>query len=623
MWNVKKFLFACALWLAAATPAVIPWLTSTSPAYAVTCVFGADNGSGQCLGFLSPGTTTWTVPSDWTSTNSFRVVGAGAGGPGAINSGGGSIIGGAGGGAYSAITNVSAATLGGVGNTVGVAVGAAGIGGTNGANAAASVGTAGGDTYLCNSTSNCASIAGSAVQVGAKGGGVSTTATAGQGGAAASGVGTVKNSGGNGGAGGNFNTAGAGGGGAAGPQGNGGAGGDNVGGTLGGAGGGGAGGGGSGTNGSAGGNAGVTSGAGGNNAAGAGGAAGVGSATPGNAGTAGGGGSGGGGSSTTANPGGAGGSTTDFDATHGVGGGGGAGGTAAGTGAGGAGAAGGNCGGGGGGGSGASGAGTFGNGGNGGIGCLAILYTPAASAGSPRTRLALTGAGGVPTAGVVCCTIDGTPAGGNFTRTTSGTATLTTSLTNDIIVVVIATGDAASTQTVSSVASANVTYAKRKDFAVTTNGGQKLNLEVWWGLATSALTSEVITVTVSGSLGTNTIIAFGVNGSSNTAAPWDTNVALPATGSDVTGVTTQPTVTGISTTAAATMLLSFMAEARATAQTAGTGYTLVKTQTNAGGLVSDTTSAAEQKTVSTTQSGVSSTFGTNIDNWSMIADAIR
>ena len=156
--------------------------------------------SGQCLVYLTSGTS-WTVPSDWNSeTNSIEVIGGGGGGgQGTLrsfsgqNGHGGP---GGGGGGYSKSPNVSLTP----GGSVAYAVGTGGS--SNAGN--------GGDTYICNSASGCGSISGTAVVVGAKGGagGTNSTAgpssdgtdgTAGAGGAAASGVGTVKYSGGTGG----------------------------------------------------------------------------------------------------------------------------------------------------------------------------------------------------------------------------------------------------------------------------------------------------------------------------------------------------------------------------------------------------------------------------------------
>jgi hypothetical protein len=126
--------------------------------------------------FLTSGTT-WTVPSDWNSSdNTIEVIGGGGGGAQG-NQFGGNPGGGGGGGAYSKISNLSLTPLA----SVTIQIGAAGA-----------ENSSGGDTWF-----NGASLGASSV--GAKGG-VGASSTFGQnGGDASSGIGTTKYSGGNGG----------------------------------------------------------------------------------------------------------------------------------------------------------------------------------------------------------------------------------------------------------------------------------------------------------------------------------------------------------------------------------------------------------------------------------------
>lgn len=302
----------------------------------------------EVIFLTTTGANTWTVPSDWNSSNNtIEVIGGGGGG---VNNSASSNGNGGGGGAYSAISNLSLSG----GASVDYSVGTAG----------AADGGTGGDTWFNGTT-----LGGSSV--GAKGGSGATTGAAGAGGVAASGVGATKYSGGTGGSGLN---GGGGGGGAAGSHGNGAQGGTAAPtGNRGAGGGGGADGGSAGVDGS-----GDTSGAGGNNRLGAGGGT---VANPGNAGTSG----GGGGASNLANPGngsnnagGAGGAgevlwtQTSNSATAGPGGGGGGGGYGY-TGTGGTGGTGGLYGGGGAGGGYASGQGS---GAAGAQGIIVITYSP-------------------------------------------------------------------------------------------------------------------------------------------------------------------------------------------------------------------------------------------------------
>jgi hypothetical protein len=300
--------------------------------------------------------TSWTVPGDWSNSNTIETIGGGGGGATANSVGSGT---GGGGGGYSKISN-----LPGLSGSITLSVGSGG-----------SPGVAGGDTWF-----NGASIGASSV--GAKGGGSGGIGpgTFGLGGASA-GIGTTKYTGGNGGDYSAGGWQGSGGGGAAGPNGAGGAGAGGDGGNDS-AGGGGGGGGSGGTAGTAGGA--NFGGNGGNNFSGSGG--GSGATTPGTAGTAGtnggggGGGDGAGASGATGGSGGHGGNGIEWDSPHGSGGGGGGGGCGKGTNSSGAGGAGGAYGGGGGGGSADAVSGSIGPGGPGNQGLIVVSYTPATSA---------------------------------------------------------------------------------------------------------------------------------------------------------------------------------------------------------------------------------------------------
>src|SRR5260370_27857859 len=92
--------------------------------------------------------------------------------------------------------------------------------------------------------------------------------------------------------------------------------------------------------------------------------------------------------------------------------------------------------------------------------------------------------------------IDGS-ASGTFGGS-SGTVTLTTTLANDVIIICIHNEKSGSAQTVSTVTSTHLTWARRTSQAWLNSGGDASsnNQEIWWATASSALTSEVITVTL-------------------------------------------------------------------------------------------------------------------------------
>lgn len=90
---------------------------SASGAY--TCAFGTLNTAGQCVGFINAGTTSWTVPIDWSNTNKIECIGSGGGGTTRQSSSIGGVGGGA--GAYAKRSNIV-----GLSGSITVSVGAAG-----------------------------------------------------------------------------------------------------------------------------------------------------------------------------------------------------------------------------------------------------------------------------------------------------------------------------------------------------------------------------------------------------------------------------------------------------------------------------------------------------------------
>ncbi len=504
------------------------WAGLLSSSYLIADALQAASSGGSCA-TLSPGvnfitsttTTCLIVPSNWNSSNNtIEVIGGGSGGAGgdlAGNAGSGG-----GGGAYTEAVNVALTP----GATVGINIGP---GGAGGASTNSSTGGAGGDTYVCNSINNCLSLAGSAVVAGAQGGQSSVGyTTGGAGGSASSGVGSITHSGGSGTAATTAPYGGTGGGGAAGP-GSGGAAGGGISVNHGGSGGGGSSGGSSGVAGTD-----STGGAGGSNAAsngaGSGGASGTNGTNGGPGGSstgsgAGGGGGGGEGTAGTQGNGGNGGSGEEWNSSYGSGGGGGGGGGNS-TGGDSVGGNGGLYGGGGGG----AGGNTTGSnvGGTGGQGIIVITYTPATGR-IIRLRGGLRLIGGVRLGGTspiprqtfATLSIDGTPNTNTATGASTITVPLTTSLTNDIIVVdvhnEVPTSNGAGV-TVQSVTAPGLTFAERSSMSEAgTEYTEYDDLERWWALATSTF-SGTITVTFNAAIDDASVVAYGVHGA-NTSSP--------------------------------------------------------------------------------------------------------
>ncbi len=87
-------------------------------------------------------------------------------------------------------------------------------------------------------------------------------------------------------------------------------------------------------------------------------------------------------------------------------------------------------------------------------------------------------------------------------------------------------------------------------------GDAYADVEIWWAVSASPLTADPITVHITSELSFISATAFGVAGA-NTTTPWDTNVSLPASTSHLNGPGASPTVSGVSTDSANTMVLFF------------------------------------------------------------------
>lgn len=214
------------------------------------------------------------------------------------------------------------------------------------------------------------------------------------------------------------------------------------------------------------------------------------------------------------------------------------------------------------------------------------------------------------------------------TGTSSGSATLTTTNSNDVIVILVSNENTGSVlRTVSGVSSTGLTFLKRSGGSIGTTPFS--DLEVWYAIASSPLASAAISVTLSGITDDATVVAFGVSGA-NTTTPWDPNASLPTPAATATTASI-PSVGGVSTTNSNDMLFGFTglstsSDASFPTETAGSGFALVTAPQLDGGGIGGSEGAAEYKVVSVTQSSTTVAFGTttdSADNWIMIGDAIQ
>src|SRR6185437_7679307 len=130
---------------------------------------------------------------------------------------------------------------------------------------------------------------------------------------------------------------------------------------------------------------------------------------------------------------------------------------------------------------------------------------------------------------------------------------LTTSKTNDVIIVQIGTRRNLTPHAVVSSISDSAALSWSKRAAVALDVDTFNNMEVWWAPSTGMLSGDIITVTLDRTADVIVARPFGVNGTS-LSSPWDANVSLPAMG---TGSSTSvPSVT-LSTTSAGDMSIAF------------------------------------------------------------------
>lgn len=241
------------------------------------------------------------------------------------------------------------------------------------------------------------------------------------------------------------------------------------------------------------------------------------------------------------------------------------------------------------------------------------------------------GAGGV--------TAAGGGGGGPITRdalvtynsTTQGSShavSVTTTQTNDFLVLVVGLQSSSLGDTVSSVTGGGLTWTKVKEVssAALVNAGNGNSAEVCsvWisSLASSVLTAQSITANFTlGNAYTMVLTAWhGVN----TTTPLDTNAGNPFFLDNNTTTSNIPTVTGVSTTNANTVIIAAYTSQNfaGSNRTAGTGYTLDFGTNNANSFANEVT-PVEHKIVTSAQSSVSVPFNSADSDWHMIVIALQ
>jgi hypothetical protein len=201
-----------------------------------------------------------------------------------------------------------------------------------------------------------------------------------------------------------------------------------------------------------------------------------------------------------------------------------------------------------------------------------------------------------------------------FSSTSSGSINVTTLGPNRIIVLTVMSELNGTVPTVSSVTASGLTFALRNRYTDNAAGAGN-NIEVWWAYSSAQVTALPISVTLSSATDDSCLGVFAVRGVTNYAAPWDTNISVPATQKGQGTTVSIP----VSSTASSGLLLGFWGNNYSTTGTSGSGFTQVLTSHNGGGsrwanLV------IEVEAFSTVQSGTPVTFSVTSGSWVAIAD---
>lgn len=193
---------------------------------------------------------------------------------------------------------------------------------------------------------------------------------------------------------------------------------------------------------------------------------------------------------------------------------------------------------------------------------------------------------------------------------TTASATLTTTGTSDLVYVVVGILNAGS-QTVSSVSdTSSLSFARRSGVSYGTN----VRIETWYAAATSALSSDVVTVALSGPADA-VVMAMGVSGTDPTS-PFDPALASPAYSSG-TGTAASASLT---TSNPNDLIIGAVVAQNNPAISTGGGFTAVAA---VGSPTNSIGASAESQAVTSTQTGTSVPFTLGASqNWVVIADAV-
>jgi hypothetical protein len=206
---------------------------------------------------------------------------------------------------------------------------------------------------------------------------------------------------------------------------------------------------------------------------------------------------------------------------------------------------------------------------------------------------------------------------------------VTTAQANEVLVAIIGTQSNVTGNTTSSVSGGGLTWTKQGSAASAAlvnagNGNSAEDISVFTAIASSVITSQVITATFNNSSVQAATIVIQAYKGVDTVTPLDTHAGNPFSANNNTTTNSLPTVTAVSTTNANTVIIGAYCSQNfgAITQTAGTSYTL-DYNTNNPNTAQNELTCVEHQIFSSAQSSVSVAFGTNDSDWHMVAIALQ
>lgn len=235
--------------------------------------------------------------------------------------------------------------------------------------------------------------------------------------------------------------------------------------------------------------------------------------------------------------------------------------------------------------------------------------------------------------------IDGTANNDIFDSGSSVTSTLTTTKTNDIIVVLVFTSTSGTGAnpllSVTDTGAAGLTFAQRGGSSHDSYGSNCYaldvnpcsgNLDVYWAASTGILTGETIKATLTSALtfGTrSSMVVFGVNGATSLVTPWDPTGALPRHNTNTSASTVAPNNTW-TTSKNPTLIIGFFGGAAegAAGCTALTNWIGASSAVASNSIGANCAIAAALVEACLTSQTITAQPSTAATAWTTVADAI-